>query len=54
LAGSVKVKYPVKIKQLVIKQVTIKLVASQEKGIGIRKWHRHNVLKVRVLTPLDS
>jgi hypothetical protein len=37
LASSVKIKYPVKIRQLIIRQVAIKLVASQEKGIGIRK-----------------
>jgi hypothetical protein len=37
LASSVKFEYSVKIRQLVIKQVAIKLVASQEKGVGIRK-----------------
>jgi hypothetical protein len=37
LAGSVKFEYPIKIKQLIIKQVAIKLVISQEKDVGIRK-----------------
>jgi hypothetical protein len=37
LADFVKVEYSVKIRQLVIKQVIIKLVASQEEGVDICK-----------------
>jgi hypothetical protein len=37
LASFVKFKYPVKIRQLVIKQVVIKLVISQKRGVSIRK-----------------
>jgi hypothetical protein len=37
LASFVKVKYPVKIRQFIIRQIAIKLIASQEGDISIRK-----------------
>jgi hypothetical protein len=37
LASSIKVEHAIKIRQLVIREVAIKLVASQEEGVRIRK-----------------
>jgi hypothetical protein len=37
LASFVKFEYPVKIRQLIIKQIAIKLVISQKKDVSIRK-----------------